>query len=188
MLRKKGWNGNTGDSRCFLFGKRKGFEERRLKMGMESKGDRRIGNAENTRGSGKIFLSCGRGEKVEEAGRVTVAVHGVWYNIFTVNGNHKSQGGIKNYRKAEGNVSDALELCVWIFMKMTGFSSGDNSKTCRERKSFIGSGTDDSADILCRMKEKSLEQAGKMAACYWGRIVWMKQRRNRRDCCRSFFV
>lgn len=46
-------------------------------MGMESKGDRRIGNAENTRGSGKIFLSCGRGEKVEETERVTVAVHGV---------------------------------------------------------------------------------------------------------------
>lgn len=90
-------------------------------MGMGSKGDRRIGNAENTKGSGKIFLSFGRGEKVEEAERVTVAVHGVWYNIFTVNGNHKSQGGIKSYRKAESNVSDASELCVWIFMKMTGF-------------------------------------------------------------------
>lgn len=46
-------------------------------MGMGSKRDRRIGNAENTKGSGKIFLSCGRGEKVEETERVTVTVHGV---------------------------------------------------------------------------------------------------------------
>lgn len=46
-------------------------------MGMGSKEDRRIGNAENTKGSGKNFLSCGRGEKVEEPERVTVAVHGV---------------------------------------------------------------------------------------------------------------
>lgn len=44
---------------------------------------------------------------------------------------------------------------------MTGFSSGDSGKTCRERKFFIGDGTNDSADILCRMKEKSLEQSGK---------------------------
>ncbi len=47
------------------------------------------------------------------------------------------------------------------FYENDRFSSGDSSKTCRERKSFIGGGIDDSADILYRMKEKSLEQAGK---------------------------
>lgn len=86
-------------------------------MGMGSKEDRRIGNAENTKGPGKFFSAAEEEKKAEETERVTVAVHGVWYNIFTVNGNHKSQGGIKSYRKAESNVSDALELCVWIFMK-----------------------------------------------------------------------
>lgn len=35
-------------------------------MEMESKGDRRIGNAENTKGSGKNFFSRRRGEKSEK--------------------------------------------------------------------------------------------------------------------------
>lgn len=41
------------------------------------------------------------------------------------------------------------------------FFSGDIGKTCRERESFVGYGTDGSADIWYRMKGKSLEQSGK---------------------------
>lgn len=77
MLRKKVGTETPGIPGVSVLEKRKGLGERRLKMEMESKGDRRIGNAENTKGSGKNFLSCGRGEKVEEPERVTVAVHGV---------------------------------------------------------------------------------------------------------------